>query len=305
MSRIESSARLLAAIALAGAAQIASPAFGAQLKYQSVDYPGATATEVFAVNDLRQYVGAERESDGTHFALLNEGAGFNRIDLSALGAIQSWAYSINSMTDVAGTYIDAGGVSHGYVHHADGSIETIDFPGGNNTQGYGVNDRGTVIGLYNDDAGVPHAYARIKGQFMNIDIPGGIATTPLSVNDSNEIVGGFQKTADTVGYGFVRDASGHVTLHQAPGSLDQSTFFISANNRGGVLGSWQDADGNYVNFLRKQAKYYPVELPPSFGSAFTSAQTINDRSDIVGYYLGPDGIVHGWIGWAKNSLLGK
>jgi hypothetical protein len=305
MPRIDLFPRAAAAAAIAGAALLAGPAFGAQLKYQSVDYPGAIATEVFAVNDLRQYVGAEREPDGSHFALLNQGAGFQRIDLSELGTSQSWAYSINTMTDVCGTFIDSAGESHGYVHHADGSIETIDFPGGNNTQGYGVNDRGTVIGLYNDDSGATHAYARIKGQFMNIDIPGGIATTPLSVNDSNEIVGQFQKHEDTTGYGFVRDAAGHVTLHQAPGSPPESTFFISANNRGGVLGTWVDADGNYVNFLRKQAKYYPVGLPDSFGATFTSAQTINDLNDIVGYYVGPDGVVHGWLGWAKNSGLGK
>ncbi|HEX4511518.1 MAG TPA: hypothetical protein VH328_15630, partial [Burkholderiaceae bacterium] len=191
-------------------------------------------------------------------------------------------------------------LSHGYVHHLDGSIETIDFPGGTDTQGYGVNDRGTVIGLYNDDQQATHAYARIRGRFVDLDIPGGIATTPLSVNDSNEIVGEFEKTDGTVGYGFVRDASGHVTLHQAPGSLPQSTLFISANNRGEVLGSWVDADGNYVNFLRKQAKYYAVALPDSFGASFTSAQTLDDRNDIVGYYVGPDGAVHGWLAWSQG-----
>lgn len=305
MSRIDLLPRTLAAAALAAAALLAHPAFGAQLKYQSIDYPGATATEVFAVNDLRQFVGAERESDGSHYALLDAGSGLERLDLSELGTSQSWAYSINSRTDVCGTFLDASGQSHGYVHHADGSIETIDFPGGNNTQGYGVNDRGTVIGLYNDDSGAPHAFARIKGHFTNIDIPGGVATTPLSVNDSNEIVGQFQKNPDTTGYGFVRNAAGHVTLHQAPGSLPESTLFISANNRGGVLGAWVDADSNDVNFLRKQAKYYPIGLPDSFGASFTSAQTINDRNDIVGYYVGPDGAVHGWLGWAKNSQLGK
>jgi hypothetical protein len=305
MPPVPSSVRALAAAAVASAALLAGPACGAQLKYRTVDFPGATATEVFAVNDLRQFVGAEREADGTHYALLDAGAGLARIDLGALGAAQSWAYSINSRTDVAGTFTDAAGQSHGYVHHADGSIETIDFPGGNNTQGYGVNDRGTVIGVYGDDSGAPHAYARIKGRFMNIDIPGGVATTPLSVNDSNEIVGQFEKTDGTVGYGFVRAATGRVTLHQAPGSLPESTLFISANNRGGVLGAWVDADGNDVNFLRKQAKYYPIGLPDSFGASFTSAQTINDRNDIVGYYVGPDGAVHGWLGWAKNSDLGK
>jgi hypothetical protein len=310
MNRIPSAHRLhvrfaaCAAFALA-CATFAGPAASAEHLYQSIDYPGATATEVFAVNDLRQFVGVERDADGVHHAIFNDGSGFTTIDLTSVGAAQSWAFSINTRTDIAGTFIDAAGMQHGYVHHADGRIETLDFPGGNNTQGYGVNDRGTVIGLYNDAQDVSHAYARIKGEFVDIDIAGGVATVPLSVNDSNEIVGQFERTDGTTGYGFVRHADGRVTLHSAPGAPDQSTFFISANNRGGVLGTWVDADGNYVNFLRKMAKYYPVNLPDSFQSQFTSAQTINDLNDIVGYYLGADGLVHGWLAWTTHSGQSK
>jgi hypothetical protein len=298
---------LFASVATALALSAATlPAWSAQYTYESVEYPGAVSTTLFAINDLRQYVGAKRDAQAIHTAIWNDGTSLQILDLSALGTIrESWALSINSFSDVAGMYIDLDGVSHGFLRHADGSVEHIEFPGGNNTLGYGVNDRGTVIGVYNDDAGAPHAFERLGGVYRNIDLPDGAITTPLSVNDSNQIVGEFQPTADVVGLGFVLNPDGTFTLHNAPDAPDQGTLFISINNRHEVLGTWYDADGNAFNFLRKQAKYKAVALPDSFGATFTSAQTVNDFNDIVGYYTDASGFAKGWTAFSKNGGLGR
>jgi len=285
---------------------LATPAWSSDYRYRSVSFPGAVSTALYAINDLRQFVGAEREASGVHNAIFDDGTHLALLDLSGLGPInESWAFSINTFAEIAGTYIDTSGMSHGYLHHADGSVETIDYPGGNNTTGYGVNDRGTLIGLYSDAAGVVHAYERVKGMYLTIDLPNGFATTPLSVNNSNQIVGEFQPTADVTGTGFVLNPDGSFTLHDAPGAPAQSTIFISINNRKEVLGTWFDADGNPFNFLRKQSKYVPVALPDSFGSTYTSAQTINDGNDIVGYYFDSTGFAKGWTAFAKHPGTGK
>jgi hypothetical protein len=282
------------------------PAWSAQYNYESVEFPGAAATALYAVNDLRQYVGARRDQSALHAAIWNDGKRLQLLDLDALGPVkESWAYSINAFADIAGAYVDLSGMMHGYVRHGDGSVETLDFPGGNNTQGYGVNDRGTIIGVYEDAAGAPHAYERIKGVYRNIDLAGAAVTTPLSVNDDNQIVGEYQPTADVVGKGFVLDADGSFTLHNAPGAPDESTFFISINNRKEVLGAWYDAEGAAHNFLRKQAKYHAIALPGSFGATITSAQTINDFNDIVGYYVDQSGFAKGWTAFSKHGGDGR
>jgi hypothetical protein len=279
----------------------ATPAWSSDYRYASVAFPGAVSTALYAVNNLRQFVGAEREASGVHHAIFDDGSRLALLDLGTLGAInESWAFSINTHADIAGTYIDTGGLSHGYLRHADGSVEAIDYPGGNNTQGFGVNDRGTVIGQYSDAAGVVHAFERVKGVYTNIDLPNGFQTVPLSVNNSNQVVGEFQPTADVTGTGFVLNPDGSFTLHNAPGAPAQSTLFISINNRREVLGTWFDADGNPANFLRKQSKYVPIALPDSFGSTYTSAQTINDGNDIVGYYFDSTGFAKGWTAFAKH-----
>jgi hypothetical protein len=284
----------------------ALPAWSAQYTYESVEFPGAATTTLFAVNDLRQYVGAKRDEAAIHAAIWNDGRQLQLLDLDALGPLkESWAFSINTFADIAGTYIDMSGMLHGYLRHGDGSVETLDYPGGNNTQGYGVNDRGTVIGVYNDAAGNPHAFERIKGVYRNIDLKGAAVTTPLSVNDDNQIVGEYQPTADVVGSGFVLNADGSFTLHAAPGAPDQSTFFISINNRKEVLGAWFDEEGTAHNFLRKQAKYHAIALPDSFGAVITSAQTINDFNDIVGYYVDASGFAKGWTAFSKHGGIGR
>jgi hypothetical protein len=294
-----------AAAALAFSA-VALPAWSAQYRYESVEFPGAVSTTLFAINNLRQYVGAKRDEQAIHRAIWNDGTHLQLLDLGALGPLnESWAFSINTRSDIAGMYIDTSGVFHGYLRHGDGTVETLDYPGAAGTQGYGVNDRGTVIGVYFDAAGVTHAFERIKGVYKNIDLPNGAATTPLSVNNSNQIVGEFQPTLDVFGYGFVLNEDGTFTLHNAPDAPPQSTLFISINNRKEVLGAWADADGNENNFLRKQAKYHAITLPDSFGATFTSAQTINDLNDIVGYYADETGFAKGWTAFSKISVPGK
>ena len=285
----------------------ANPAWSAQYRYESVEFPGAVSTALYAVNDLRQYVGAKRDEAGLHRAIWNDGRGAcNCSTWTPSGPLEeSWAFSINTHSDVAGTWIDMAGTMHGYVRHDGGSVETIDYPGSASTQGYGVNDRGTVIGLYDDDAGATHAFERIKGVYRNIDLPGGAATTPLSVNDDNQIVGEFQPTLDVVGRGFVLNPDGSFTLHNAPGAPAQGTFFISINNRKEVLGIWFDAENDGFNFLRKQAKYRPVALPESFGANITSAQTINDLNDIVGYYVDASGFAKGWTAFSVGMIRGR
>jgi len=294
-----------AAIALAISAA-ALPAWSAQYTYESVEFPGAQTTALYAVNNLRQYVGSKRDEQAIHAAIWNDGKSLQLLDLGALGPIkESWAFSINTHSDIAGQYIDLDGVVHGYVRHADNTVDHIEFPGGNNTAAYGVNDRGTVIGVYADEAGNPHAFERIKGVYKNIDLPNGAITTPLSVNNSNEIVGEFQPTADVTGTGFVLNPDGSFTLHNAPDAPDQSTLFISINNRREVLGAWFDAELNAHNFLRKQAKYKSIALPDSFGAVITSAQTINDFNDIVGYYADDSLLAKGWVAFSKNGGIGK
>jgi len=271
-------------------------------RYSTIDFPGAANTALYAINNQRQFVGAMKATTGEHRAIV--GTGSQVVLLDPAGPLgtgrQSWAFSINDAGDIAGVFIDAAGVNHGYVRRTSGALEVIDFPGASGTQAFGVNSRGSVIGIYFDVDGNLHAFTLRHGVFQPADLPGALQTYPFSINDTEEIAGEYVKTADTLGFGYLQDRDGRFTLTTAPGSAPESTYFISINNRDEVLGAYADAAGNFFNFIRIGADYVPFDLPASFGAVFVSAQTLNDHDDIVGYYFDGNGVAHGFVARAER-----
>jgi uncharacterized membrane protein len=282
-------------------------ALATEYRYSSVEYPGSDSTVLYAVNDRGQYVGTKRDADGTRHAIVKDGSGLALLDPSGVigKATQSWAFSINVLGDIAGAYIDESGHYHGYLRKADGRVEVIDCAGATDTQAYGVNTRGSVIGVYNDAAGIGHAYVRRNsgrhnGECELADLPNGLLTFPLSINDWEQIAGEFIVTDGTAGYGYIQFPDGRYTLHTAPGSQPEETYYISINNRRQVLGSYLDAAGVWQNFVRKNGRYVPFNLPGSFGAVFVSAQTINNLEDVVGYYIDANDVARGFVAKARR-----
>jgi hypothetical protein len=266
---------------------------------RAVDFPGATNTYIFALNDAGHFVGAEVDSAGVNHAIFDDGRKLEMLKLSSSARenLGSFAFSINNRDDIAGTFTDSGGVQHGYVRHADGTLTQIDYPGASSTQAYGVNDWEMVIGVYADAQNNPHAFLRRGGHYLNADLPGApsATTTPLSINDLGEIVGEYITTPSTNGFGYLQQFTGSFTLTTAPGSVPEGTFFISINNWQQILGAFADSAGVQHNFLKAGSVYQPFDLPARFAASFVSAQTVNDSDSIVGYYLDASSVAHGFV----------
>jgi len=267
-------------------------------RYKDVYFPGSANRALYAINARGQYVGALKEAgDGTHKAIHGRNGSTYRLDANGVigTAQQSWAFTTNVRGEIGGVYDDAAGVRHGFIFHPGGTVKTIDMPGAFGTQVYGLNDRGQFIGLYRDAAGADHAYVNRNGTFENADLPDGLQTVPLSINDSGQIVGEFIKTEGTTGYGYIQYPDGRFTLHTAPDSPPEQTFFISTNNRRQILGAWFDADGFAHNFIRRHGRYTPFDLPDSMGAIYVQAEMINDQGDVVGYWFDANWVAHGFL----------
>lgn len=266
---------------------------------RAVDFPGATNTFIFALNNAGHFVGAETDSAGATHAIFDDGRQLQLLELSgpASANLGSFAFSINNHGDIAGAFTDINGVQHGYLRHADGSLTQIDFPGASGTLAFGVNDWETIIGVYADAQNNSHAFLLRAGHYRNVDLPGGASTTttPLSINDRGEIVGEYVTTPMTNGFGYLQQADGSFALTTAPGSVPQGTFFISINNRQQILGAFADSAGVQHNFLRTGSVYRAFDLPARFGASLVSAQTVNDGDGIVGYYLDASSVAHGFV----------
>jgi hypothetical protein len=275
---------------------LVAPCLG-QYKFTKVDFPGAPQTNLFAINDFRQYVGASIDGDT---AMTNHAIYFNGNTLSLLdpngvvGTNFSFALSLNLRGDIVGGYIDSSGVGHGFLYN-NGNVNTIDYPGSTLTYAYGINDRREIIGVYLDAAGAQHCYLLHNNVFENIDLAGGVITVPFSINDWSEIVGQYITVANTIGHGYFEPSIGKFTTYDAPQAPANSTFFISINNFNQILGTWVDASKINHNFSLVDGKYRPFNLPKSFQSTQVSAQTINDFGDVVGIFFDSQGVQHGFV----------
>jgi len=272
----------------------------AQYKFTQVDFPGAAQTNLFAINDERQYVGASIDGDavGTQHAIFFDGQTLSRLDPGGVvGNNFSFALSLNLRGDIVGGYQDATG-SHGFLYNG-GNVTTIDFPGASGTFAFGINDRREIIGIYSDSAQAQHAFLLRKGVFKTIDLPGGVPTTPFSINDFSEVVGQYTTVPKTIGHGYLQLKNGKFTTFDAPSAPPNSTLFISINNLSQILGTWVDTNNLNHNFVMEDGELHDFNLPKSFQASQVSAQTINDFGDIVGLFFDAQNVQHGFVALRK------
>ncbi len=278
---------------------LAAPGW-AQYTFSTVDFPGAAQTNLFAVNDLGQYVGASIDADGTNHAIYFDGQSLSLLDPSGVvGANFSFALSLNRRGDIVGGYVDGAGTAHGFLYNG-GNVSTVDFPGSTGTFAFGINNLHEIIGIYADAAQNQHAFLLKKGVFSTIDLAGGLLTVPFSINDLSEIVGQFENVASTTGHGYLALKNGKFTTFDAPGAPPNSTFFISINNINRILGTWVDASLVNHNFVLTDGTVRNFNVPKSFHAVNASAQTINNLGEIVGFFTDGQQVQHGFVAVPKN-----
>src|SRR5260370_20998621 len=71
-----------------------------------------------------------------------------------------------------------------------------------------------------------------------------------------------------------------------PGAVSTRAFGI--NDKGRVVGRYQDSGGNVHGFLLKNGAFTAIDVPGATG--FTVARGINNSGDIVGNYVDSSGI---------------
>ena len=122
---------------------------------------------------------------------------------------------LNIFGAIAGFYIDAGNVGHGYLRSPGGEITKFDFPGvgaGCSADcSLGLNDFGAITGFYLDANNVYHGFLRSpEGTFATFEAPGADTkpgdfngTFPVSINDWGAITG-YYVDKNNVFHGFLR-----------------------------------------------------------------------------------------------------
>ena len=204
----------------------------------------------------------------------------------------TFALSINTAGEIAGTYTDASGGRHGFVRATDGTITSFDGPGAaatgtaiiDGTFGFSINTNGDIAGTYLDAGSVIHGFVRAADGTMTppIDAPGAgtgalQGTASFSINDLGKITGAY---ADPNGmlHGYVAQFT---ATPQAQVSNLQNTVgdFVSA----GTLSPGQG------QFLLAPLNAALAALGPATDSAALTASDPGQRAAALPRLHGPAG----------------
>lgn len=157
----------------------------------------------------------------------------------------TYAFAINPMGAIAGYYIDANFVFHGFLRARDGTVTTIDPENSVFTQIWSINPAGTVTGDYCDTI-LCHGFLRTTdGTVTAFDIADAVlGIYPFSINPEGAITG-LYFDANFVSHGFVRASDGSIKTFDAPDAgtgYSLGTFAYGINPRGTVAGCYVDAN---------------------------------------------------------------
>jgi probable HAF family extracellular repeat protein len=123
------------------------------------------------------------------------------------------------------------------------------------------------------------AAQNVSYTFTTIDVPGSISTVTTGINDRGQIVGRFRDAAGGP-HGLLIDGATLTTI-DVPG-IPETTEANAINNSGQIVGIFRDATGALHSFLKDGDMFTTFDVP---GAASTFASGINDRGQIVGFFI--------------------
>ena len=182
-----------------------------------------------------------------------------------------------------------GALSDGYVYNSvNGTLRTINVPGGQTTLASGINDTGQIVGDFRG-----HGFLiEVDGTVSTIDVPGGVNTRAMGINDAGQIVGSFFQPG-LRDRGFLY-AGGTFSTFDFPGA-DHGNARTNANginDAGQVVGTFvtdfHGSSGGQHGFLKTGSTFSTIDVPGTELMGTTIATGINDAGQIVGVFMLPE-----------------
>jgi uncharacterized membrane protein len=172
---------------------------------------------------------------------------------------------------------------------------------GTGTNMNGISNSGTAVGFTMDNNGNFHNFTvnPLKSNSVTLlNINGSTTAMALGINASGTVVG-----TDGDGNAFTL-SKGKVKTFIPLGGKSATAFGI--NDKGTIVGQYVTSTAT-PGFIKVNSKpYITIDAPSGPNNEVVNAQSINNKGLVVGFYLGNDGQVHGFMasqGAAKNGTL--
>jgi len=249
--------------------------------YTTIDYPSATCTSAWSINNSGQIVGQYCDSTGLRHGFLYSAGTFTSMDFP--NSNQTYPYGINNSGSVVGIWIDQQQVTHGFLYQA-GTYTSLDYAGATYTYAFGINDDNQISGYYGDAQRGQHGFQYQAGNFISFDYPGVGGATPYFINGDAQIAGG----CPIPGFAFL----------YAGGAFSNPPVdcAVAINNNEQITGSIAPN-----NVFEHEGSYITIAVPGA--SSATNVYSLNDftlnsvstaKVAVVGYYFA-GGLGHGFL----------
>jgi hypothetical protein len=247
-----------------------------QFAFTNENFPGSVQTQVTGINNR---------------GVLDFDRGFRREDdkddhlHSRVGTTVGFWSDMNNVNMVNNNFgfVNFGSQNGTFINVNNPNTGTIN--GVRTNQLLGVNDRHIAVGFYVDTAGATHGYTydiAAKTFSANIDDPNGVgATTAAAINDRDQIVG-FYTDGNGITHGFFENAGVFKTIDAANAT---ATSLLGLNNFGEAVGFDVDTAGAMHGIICDVVTGATEQLDDPNGIGTTTFNGINDRGQIVGFYV--------------------
>jgi len=186
-----------------------------------------------------------------------------------------------------------------------GNYHFVNFDGPNagtnaaaGTNENGIANNGTAVGFTIDNNGAFHNFTvnPLKSKKATVlNVAGSTTAMAFGVNSGGTVVG-------TDGNGNAFFAKGNKVSTFIPKGGSSATAF-GINDKGTIVGQYVTSNAT-PGFIRLSSKAYVTINAPS-GPNVVNAQSINNKGQIVGFYLGNDGQVHGFMASENGAKTGS
>lgn len=267
-------------------------------QFTAIDVPGATRTEVRAINNLGHVAGAYTTADGGVFGFTYDGSMYRT--LTYPGATRTEVEGINDLGHVVGHYaVDETSPEGRGGFLFDGSAYTkLSSPTDAGIKPADINNAGTIVGTLG--AVGSKGFVLQGGVYSIFEAPNSYATVLTSINNSGLLAGYALYTP----YPDPPDGPAFIPVIHSFLSNDAVVEVFSAGSQTEVQGlsddrrlvGWAlvaDFPGVPEEFIHLDGEFTKLSLP----GAGATVQDINSSGSVAGWYWDAQG-VHGFVGHA-------
>jgi uncharacterized membrane protein len=156
------------------------------------------------------------------------------------------------------------------AHATEYVLQTIVYPGADETHVTDINDAGQMVGTYQVGL-TEYGFIYDGTSYTTITVDGASETNAHSINNAGQIVGTYKDTNGNT-FSFIYDGTDYTTI-AVPGA--EETFAFGINNNGQIVGL---CDG--MTFIYDGTNYEIIDIPFSF-----IKNDINNAGEIVGNFI--------------------